>query len=174
MYSMTTLLPSQTQAIIANQCGVGCKKELTDIALKKDFMLGASCSRKSLRNSMKASLPWKRVKLASVCSVFATSVRLRAARSFGYSVKMQIIFYRMFIAHFRIIFPYSLKTLVIVRVGKTYDIKTWPVSVLDTQTDNIHKIRIYSISLISQNTQTYSHKINLSLSRHTIRTNSKV
>lgn len=34
---------------------------------------------------MKASFPWNRVKLARVCSVFATSVRLRAERSFGYS-----------------------------------------------------------------------------------------
>ena len=38
-------------------------------------------------NSMKFSLPWKRVKLASVCSVLAISVKLRAAFSLGYSVQ---------------------------------------------------------------------------------------
>lgn len=41
-------------------------------------------------NSMKFSFPWNRVKLANVCNVLATRVRLRAAFSFGYSVTLQL------------------------------------------------------------------------------------
>lgn len=50
-------------------------------------MAGASRSRKSFINSMKFSFPWNLVKLANVCSVLATRVRLRAAFSLGYSAE---------------------------------------------------------------------------------------
>lgn len=53
---------------------------------KNDFIEVASRSKKSFINSMKFSFPWNLVKFASVCSVFATSVKLRAAFSFGYSM----------------------------------------------------------------------------------------
>lgn len=60
--------------------------ELTDMVLRKVLHFSCSLSMKSLRNSIKLSLPWKCVKLASVCSVLATSVRFLPARSSGYSV----------------------------------------------------------------------------------------
>lgn len=37
---------------------------------------------------MKFSLPWNRVKLANVCSVLATNVRLRVALALGSSLVM--------------------------------------------------------------------------------------
>jgi hypothetical protein len=55
---------------------------------KNDFIEAASRSKKSFINSIKFSFPWNRVKLAKVCNVFATSVKLRAAFSLGYSIKL--------------------------------------------------------------------------------------
>lgn len=60
---------------------------LTEILWRKFFIEAASLSRKSFMNSMKFSLPWNLVKLASVCSVLATRVRFLAAFSLGYSRK---------------------------------------------------------------------------------------
>lgn len=54
---------------------------------KKDFIEAASRSRKSFINSIKFSFPWNRVKFANVCNVLATSVKFRAAFSFGYSIE---------------------------------------------------------------------------------------
>lgn len=61
---------------------------LTEIFRRNSFIAVASDSRKSFMNSMKFSLPWKRVKFAKVCNVLATKVKFLAAFSLGYSVRI--------------------------------------------------------------------------------------
>lgn len=57
-----------------------------EICRRKVLIALDSSSSKGFKNSMLFSLPSYRVKLARVCRVFAIKVRLRLARSLGYSL----------------------------------------------------------------------------------------